>query len=177
MSEKFEFSRPFPIEQLCAGQETRKIGANRSECTAVAKRLGLPAIDRLEAEISVKGIPTKDLVVVEGRVDALVTQICVVTLQPFQQCLSESFVERYRLGAVQDDTEPNALDLESPDPFPEEGLDLGEETVQQFSLALNPYPRAPGAELLLAETGGGAAGPFASLATLRQARHAPYCEE
>ena len=48
----------------------------------------------------------KNVVVVEGRLDAVVRQVCVMTLQPFQQRLSESFVERYRLGAVQNDAEP-----------------------------------------------------------------------
>jgi len=58
---------------------------------------------------------------------------------------------------------------DDPDDIPadESGVvDLGEELVQQLSLALDPYPRAPGAEIP-PEHAGGAHGPFAALARLK----------
>jgi hypothetical protein len=59
---------------------------------------------------------------------------------------------------------------EDPDDLPAEAgaVDMGEALAQQLSLALDPYPRAPGAELPAEATDGGAHGPFAALAKLKR---------
>jgi hypothetical protein len=54
-----------------------------------------------------------------------------------------------------------------------ETLDLGEALAEQLALALDPYPRAPGASLAAAEDEedeSPARGPFAGLAPLRKRR-------
>ena len=61
------------------------------------------------------------------------------------------------------DGEDDPDDIES-----EQGAaDLAEALAQQLSLAIDPYPRAPGAEMPDLE-GGGAHGPFATLLKLKR---------
>ncbi len=162
-----EFSRPVDLERLGAGREEVAVTASAKECQALAERLGLVAVRSLSAELSVEAKPTLGLVTVEGRLKALVTQTCVITLAPFDQRLEESFRQDYSLTAAEEDEDPESLDLDQPEPLPQGGLDLGEEVAQQLSLALDPYPRAPGAELP-ASAEDSVANPFAALARLKQ---------
>jgi hypothetical protein len=59
-----------------------------------------------------------------------------------------------------------------PEPLPADAIDLGEAVVQQLAVALDPYPRKPGAEIPAEYSGAadtdGRGGPFASLARLRR---------
>ena len=65
-----------------------------------------------------------------------------------------------------DDREPLA---ECVRPALQPALDVGEAVAEQLSLALDPYPRAPGVALEKQWTGeGGAAKPFAALDKLRK---------
>ena len=101
----------------------------------------------------------------EGALDAAVVQSCVVTLDPVTQRVAERFVIRFVPAGreSEDDDDPD-----SPDQIPYEGrsIDLGEAAAEQLALALDPYPRCPGAILDPAaqdpEEGG-----FAGLSVLR----------
>ena len=68
-----------------------------------------------------------------------------------------------------DGTEAEDDDPEAPDDIPYGGgsIDLGEAAAEQLALALDPYPRRPGA--VLAETTAAAdRSPFAALARLQR---------
>ena len=70
---------------------------------------------------------------------AEVEQVCVVTLEPFRSQVSDE-VERYFLpGASEADASADV------DPFSDGVIELGEVVVESLSLALDPYPRKPGA--------------------------------
>ena len=110
----------------------------------------------------------------EARLEALVVQECVVTLEPVETRVDEP-VERLYLA---DWTEPEAAEAEMPDeagePLPE-AIDLLALAAEDLTLALPAYPRAPGAELgqaVFSEPGttpmtDEAARPFAGLEALR----------
>ena len=55
-----------------------------------------------------------------------------------------------------------------PEPVGPQGIDLGEAVAQQLAIALDPYPRAPGAAL--PEEPRAAGGPFAALKSLKRGR-------
>jgi hypothetical protein len=65
------------------------------------------------------------------------------------------------------------VDPEADDPpevLPAEGLDLGELVVQELAVVLDPYPRAPGAEVpaeFQPSEAEEVKGPFAALAALK----------
>ena len=106
---------------------------------------------------------------VRGRLSAEVVQDCVVTLEPVTQAVEEEVALRI-LGPEEEPSD----DPDAPDEIPAEGdsVDVGEAIAEQLSLALDPYPRAPGAALPGGEEGLEATptGPFAGLASLKKGR-------
>lgn len=169
-----ELSRPVAIDRLQPGASPVIVEAAEGERAAIAKRLRVPSVHALRVEWSLtRG--TGGLVEATGRLDARVEQVCVVTLEPFEAPVVERFVVRFVPAALAgsgggaEDEDP-----ESPDEIPYEGgaLDLGEASVEQLALALDPFPRKPGVVFAEASRGpadpsGGeeeAASPFAALA-------------
>jgi uncharacterized metal-binding protein YceD (DUF177 family) len=138
-----EFSRPIEITKV--GQSL-KLTATEVERQAVARRLGLVALDELTAELQMKR-GQGDTIIVKGQLAAKVTQSCVVTLEPVTSALQEDVVATYSDGAPAglDEFDPDDAS-DAPEPVENGKIDLGELVVQHLSLALDPYPRKAGAE-------------------------------
>lgn len=111
-----------------------------------------------------------------GRLSAKVEQSCVVTLEPVITRIDDA-VDRTWLPAADIDPEEEVLDPDGPD-APEplgETIDLIAVIHEALALAIDPYPRARGAELKTRVFGPSgtepmtdeAARPFAQLAALR----------
>jgi uncharacterized metal-binding protein YceD (DUF177 family) len=155
-----EFSRPVPAFDL-PEVAVHRIAAGPAERAALAARFGLLALDRLEAEIRLR--PIARGVRLEAEFEAEVVQECVVTLEPVANRVGERFTLVFGEAPAGAD-EDNVVE-----PIEGETLDLGETVAQQLSLALDPYPRAPGAAIDPAWTeDASAASPFAALAKLRR---------
>ncbi len=170
------FSRLLTPQRL-AGLDGRALSevATEAELRAVAAAFGLVGLDalRIEARLAREG---KEGWRVEGRVAAEPVQECVVTLDPVPARIDEPFLRRYEPGAAEE-AEEAVIDPEAEDP-PEplgHGIDLGLVAMETLALALDPYPRAPGAafEPVIAAPEGvepmtdEAAKPFAGLAALK----------
>lgn len=149
---KPEFSRPIPVDRLRRGPTTERIEADAAERAALADRFELEAIDSLTAELRLE--TTRDgMVRVVGRLEAAVTQTCVVSLEPVPAAVSESFSALFAPPEMIDEND-DEIDLESllsdeddpPEAIVNNRIDIGELTAQHLSLALDPYPRAPGLE-------------------------------
>lgn len=166
-----EFSRPVRLDTLGPAPRAVSIEAEDTERAALADRFGLVAIDRLaaEARLTRKG----DEVEAEGRMTAAVTQSCVASGEPVPAEIDEPFEIRFRPGpaAAQPDEEIELEAAELDVVFYEGGaVDLGEAVAETLALALDPYPRAPGAGEALKSAGVKSeeeAGPFGALAGLR----------
>nr|WP_246504062.1 DUF177 domain-containing protein [Plastoroseomonas arctica] len=109
----------------------------------MAERFAIPAIHSLEAELSLAPA-NGGTVVAEGRLRAEVVQSCVVTLDPVDQAVDVALHLRF----IPEGDEPSD-DPDTPDEIEIQAgmIDLGEAVAEQLSLALDPYPRAPGAAL------------------------------
>jgi len=156
-----EFSRIVQVARIREGMH-RAVEATTSECRAVADRLGLNAVRHLCCGFDLD--PAEDgAVLATGKLRARVEQTCVVSLEAFDT----EVIEDFRVRFVPAGTETDDIDLEADDEIPYEGaaLDLGEAAVEQLALALEPFPRKPGAEMPAAPED---AGPFAALARLRE---------
>lgn len=152
-----EFSRLVSIEDLNPGLVERHYEANEAECASLAERFGITAVRNLEADAVLRRKGRNDLIRLEGRFTAEVVQPCVVTLEPVTEAVEESFELRFTLDPrkAQGESETSGapdvvIDPEAEDP-PElvdpGGIDVGEVIAQQLSVAINPYPRLPGATL------------------------------
>lgn len=153
------------------------VTAGAAEREAVARALGLASIELLEGRYSLSR--NGDHVRLEGKIEAVLHQICVVSLEPFPVKLSvpvaldfapevESRVAAKRGGDTDEiDVEVMLGEADPPEPIVDGTIDLGSVTVEFLSLALDPYPRKPGVSF--AEPAPGEdeeRSPFAALARL-----------
>ena len=167
-----EFSRPLRLDRLASGEVDVSHTANQRECQDLAARFGIPEVSALSGTLTVRRAAGGMMIRVEGRVDAEVTQTCVVTLDRVANTVSQTFVQRYTLGNETDEGEVFASpdEEEAPEPLTSSYLDLGEILSEELALALDPHPRAPGARFAGYSTDGdpeAAQSPFAVLAHLR----------
>jgi uncharacterized metal-binding protein YceD (DUF177 family) len=116
-----------------------RIEARPDELPAIAKRLMLPAVLSLACDYTLTPIGA-GAARAEGALRARVVQLDVDTMEPFEADIAEDFAVRF----VPEGRETRELDLDAEDeiPFGGETVDLGEATVEQLALALDPYPRA-----------------------------------
>lgn len=147
-SDSQEFSRFVEADSVGTHRMERRIAANPEERAALAKRFDLIGIDRLEASFSLKRAGT-GVIHVSGAVEAEVTQACVITLAPVPAKIAESFSADF---ADEDRRRPADEELafdadDPPEPIRNGHIDLGELAAEQLALALDPYPRAPGAAI------------------------------
>jgi uncharacterized metal-binding protein YceD (DUF177 family) len=164
-----EFSRRVEVARLRAAGETTELAATPAERAALARRLGLEALGELAA--AARLTPAGNGVVdVEGAIRARLRQLCVVSLEPFEQVLEVPLRLVFRPGSEADLAADQTLDPEAEDEVPYEGgrFDLGEAVVETLALALDPWPRRPGAVLVVPPADAAPPdGPFAALARRR----------
>lgn len=160
---KMEFSRPVHLERVGPTGLEVTVTANNAECAALAQRMGLPALRALSCLFRLQPAPG-GAVTAEGRLAAKVRQVCVVSLEEFEAELREDFTVRF----VPAGSESESDDPELVDEIPIAGptIDLGEAAAEQLALALDPYPRKPGA-ILDEKAQSAPENPFARLAALR----------
>jgi uncharacterized metal-binding protein YceD (DUF177 family) len=144
-----EFSRPVDVATIPPDGLVRTIEAKPDELRDLARRLELVAIDRLSATLRLRRVHGGETIEVSGRIDADVVQSCVVTLDPVRNRVQDDFVELFAPAHLMPEFDPESeVDLAALESMPEpiEGgrIDLGEVVAQNLSLALDPYPRAPG---------------------------------
>jgi uncharacterized metal-binding protein YceD (DUF177 family) len=158
-----ELSRPVILAHIPPGGRDLDIEASAEECAALARRLGIEAVNRLGAHLHLA--PEADGAVrARGTLAAEVVQLCVVSLEPLTQQVAAPLALRLLPpGRAAEDTPADELDeIES-----EHGVvDLGEVVAEELALALDPYPRLPDADLP-PEAQDPEEGPFAGLAALK----------
>ena len=147
-----EFSRPIVVSGLAGGGALRmELSARANERDALARRFGLLGLDRLEARVLLRREDAAGggwSLHVEGELKAAVRQTCVTTLEPVANDVRDSFAVVYAAAARQAEATETVADpdeADPPEPFEGDALDLGELVAQHLALALDPYPRAPGA--------------------------------
>jgi uncharacterized metal-binding protein YceD (DUF177 family) len=152
-----EFSFFVDVTSLSPSGRHYEISADAAARARVAERLGLVGISSLTAAFDLAP-RAGGIVQVTGRVQAELTQTCVVTLAPVPAAVSEEVDARFttftpvkapgKAGEKADKEAEEMIAFGDEEP-PEEALDgqidLGELAVTQLALGLDPYPRAPGA--------------------------------
>ncbi len=163
------FSRKMRLGGI-GGAVRRRIEADTVECTALAALFCLPAIESLSGDFELRH-EQRGVIAATLTLRARVTQVCVITLEPFAATVSETADLRFvPAAAVHEGAElvVDAETLEGPDEIPYSGetIDLGAVLAEQLALALDPYPKKPGATLP-AEAVDEAANAFAALSKLK----------
>ena len=168
------FHYEIDVERLPDGGLIDHIVVAEDDRAAIARQYGLVSIPSLEADITVRPWRRQG-VKIEGTVAARVEQTCVVTLDAFVSRLEAPFERYYLRGNAPGHTGSvmtiDPLEEEDPEALETNKIDVGQAILETLSLALDPYPRKPGAEFSWqdpAETGGeGRDSPFAVLKGLK----------
>jgi uncharacterized metal-binding protein YceD (DUF177 family) len=170
-----EMSRLVAVDRIPPAGMTEHVLATEAERKALAERFELVAINRLTGVLHLEPW-RRGGVKVTGRVDAEIVQTCVVTLDPFEVTLTEEIV-RYFAGQ----TAPGpaaavhtveSLEEDAPELVTGGSIDIGEVLAEALGLAINPYPRKPGA--IFGSSGDGdndsdtGTSPFAALRSMKR---------
>ena len=191
-----DFSRIIRVDHVGAREgeegESLSFAADENERKMLAARLGLLALDTLEADVvatrleiegDIRQAPSG--VRLRVKFEADVVQSCVVSLEPVAAHIAQGFeVDYLPAGATRPEIKPEfdaegwskedgdgeahqlsgddlsegevIVDVDEVDP-PEilQGgeIDVGEVIAEYLSLSLDPYPRAPEAEIAADQTG------------------------
>jgi uncharacterized metal-binding protein YceD (DUF177 family) len=147
-----EFSRPVAVATLRQDSESLTLTATADEEAALARRLGVEGVRGLAAEVTLtpRG---KGVVKARGHVRATLDRLCVVSLVPLEEAIDERFTVLFRPEAATEAEVALDPDTDDEEPYAQGVIDLGEHVAQTLALALDPWPRAPGARLALPEEG------------------------
>jgi uncharacterized metal-binding protein YceD (DUF177 family) len=149
---KPEFSRLERVDSIGERERAVSIEADATERAALAERFKLIAVDTLSADLTLRREAAG--IVVRGRVRGRVRQACVVTDEPVETEIDEPIALRF-VATGESGEEEIELGAEDLDTAPLEGgaIDLGEAAAETMALALDPFPRAAGAEAALRAAG------------------------
>jgi uncharacterized metal-binding protein YceD (DUF177 family) len=164
-----DFCHRLPLTQIRDGKRIDLV-ADEQECAAVAKRLGLVAIERLEAHAALECDGGQ--VRATGRIKAALTQSCIASGEPVPARIDEPFDLKFVPEPKGRPDEEVELGTDELDVVFHDGaaIDLGTAIADELALVLDPYPRGPNAEAALKAAGvlsEEQAGPFAALAKLK----------
>lgn len=138
------------------------IDADARQREALAAEHGLVSVERFHAELLVAQWK-RNGVKVSGRVEADITQECVVTLDPLQAKIDETveglfLPEDSKLGRQgfegSGEIYIDAEGPDSPETFSGDMIDVGALAEEFFSLGIDPYPRKSGATLTVGSEDG-----------------------
>jgi uncharacterized metal-binding protein YceD (DUF177 family) len=145
--ETSELHRPVDMGTLLDSGRVVDITASPQECAAIARRLDLIALRDFRVVGRLDVVRRGRITSFDARLTAVVTQTCIVTLDPVQASIDE--VIEVRLLSQSETRAQQELDIDIDEDdieITETGIvDVGDIAVQYLALALDPYPRSPGA--------------------------------
>lgn len=148
-----EFSRIIQLSEIPDEGLTLSIEATAEERQGLARRFGAVAVESLTAQVTLHPKHGRTRWQLDGRVMAKVVQTCVVTLDQvpvhtafrFKQLYASDLGEKATAEVQLQFNEVLALDQDdAPEPLSGGAIDVGEAVAEEFGLALDPFPRAPG---------------------------------
>ncbi len=147
-----EFSRLITPSELGARTLTLDLEADARERGALAARFGLVELSSFRARVSAKWVRGGRYLRLAGRIEAELIQTCVVTLEPVPGSVDEGFEALYYPETTAADNAGEPIE-EDAEPLISDSLDVGETVAEGLALAIEPYPRKPGASLELGPSG------------------------
>jgi len=141
-----EFSRPVSTTRLGTEAMVYEFAADAGERAALARRFDIVALDHFAATVRLARRGRDILLSAEITADAV--QLCGVTLEPFSSRITDSAAVLYRHEPPPEEFAVEDADYEL---LAGDTIDIGEAVAQQLSLALPPFPRAPGATVPVLE--------------------------
>jgi hypothetical protein len=171
------FERFYNLGELGRTGDSVTIALNEESRARLAKWAEVVAVGKLEATVDLTRLSAKRFEY-RARLEADTVQSCVVTLEPVLAHIAREFSRELHFAehAPRHEPRPEALTIAAADDdTPEEidslEFDLARPLLEEFSLALDPYPRATGVAFTAHKSREQPAeGPFAALKALKARR-------
>lgn len=158
-----EFSRKVDIREADGKRLT--LSADAAECAALAVRLGIVRIDRLDAQIELERIGYT--VTASGTLIAEIVQSCAISAEDLPVSVRETLAFRFVPESSHRPDEELELNANACDEIDYTGtsFDVGEAVAQSLALAIDPFAVGPDAEEVRQTglLGEGKSNPFAAL--------------
>ena len=172
----------YNLARLGNAGDTTHFEATEEERAAISALAGALSLPRFVVQVELKKLSASRFLL-DYRLDAEVTQACVITLEPVVAQIERAFRRELRFsgGGRHGSQTPEALNLDLSDQNPElpdekeeiESLhyDLAGPALEELLLALDPYPRSPGVAFQPGEEGETPPeSPFAILKSLKSSK-------
>jgi uncharacterized metal-binding protein YceD (DUF177 family) len=147
---RLPFSHSFDLGSLGDAETRIELKPSVAERAAIAAWASIDALDALSASVRLRREGT-DSYAYEGSFQADVTQSCVVTLAPVKGRLEGAVSREFRVltqrlrRAQKPEGATEAEGDDDTEVLPTRIFDLARPILEEFVLAIDPYPRAPGA--------------------------------
>ncbi|HEY1708390.1 MAG TPA: DUF177 domain-containing protein [Rhizomicrobium sp.] len=174
MTENPPLQREFDLGRLSEAGAEIVLAPTEEERAVLAQWADLCSVEAFKATVELRR-KTLSSFHYEARIEADITQNCVVTLEPVASHLDKTFSRELHLtqttrhAALEGEPlAPGMGDDDAPEEIDSPRYDVAAPVLEEFSLAIDPYPRAPGAAFESApEAQAEADNPFAVLKRLK----------
>ena len=172
MKDSLSWSYPIAVADLSPDGVEFTLTPDAEVRAGLARHTGVLAVPELIAKLKVSP-DGRGGAEVEGRLEAAVRQTCVVSLDPFDNRVSEPIAVRFSPAAA---ARPagGTIDVgleDPPDPLVDGTIDLAAVVAEYLTLGIDPYPRKPGAVFKPPKLGRDKGeSPFAALKKLKPRR-------
>ncbi len=145
------FSRFVSFAGLQGAGIAIEFDADADQRGAIAQRLDIVSLDEFKGQVSLKPATERDVYFCAGHIYASLAQTCVVTGDPAPERIDADF-ERFFTPGTEEDEDEIILDVdeELPEPVAGGGIDLLEIALEELAVNLDPYPRGPEADKVMA---------------------------
>lgn len=170
MSETLPFSHLYNLNRLGhAGDEVR-FSPIDAALAALARFAGLLRVESFDALVDLKKL-SPNRFRLDFTLDTAIVQSCVVTLVEVPARIELRFDRELHFAGASRPGAETEVEVPLDDDLPEEidslHYDLAAPLIEEFVLAINPYPRTPGVEFQPPEGEGATESPFAVLKGLK----------
>ncbi len=165
-AEEQEWSHFIESDEIGTKPIKLTISPKAENMKALCNRLNMHSIQCLSADLILERNKVSKIICINGKINAELEQFCIITTDPVPESISDEFeawfadptqavsftkAKRERMSLKEQSDQPILEESDDPEPVIDGKIDLGELVTQHLSLALNPYPRAEGAEYALQE--------------------------
>ena len=164
------FSHRIAVATLPASGDVLKLALTAQDREAIARAYDLPSIESfvIDGRVTPDG---RGGATMRGSFSAAFHQLCVVSLEPFPVKLQDKLSIAYATGTSMRLSDGEEILIEPtgddpPEPVEAGMIDIGAVVCEFFALALDPYPRKPGASFT-APAPALPISPFAALGALK----------
>jgi len=167
------FVRIYDLGDLGRAGDVVAIALKDSDLKRLAQWAELDTVTSFEAVVDLKRISANRFGY-NARLSSEIVQSCVVTLEPVRSRIDREFTRELHLvdhrhrEAKGEALTLAAADDEAPEEIESLDYDIVGPLLEEFSLAIDPYPRAPGVTFESPADKAPIEGPFAALKALKQ---------